>query len=124
MWLGLGHLCESASECEESIPEFLFQYTLKGFLWDQSRAAKGIMSCRSTFFFLRRVCSFDWKILEGSIKKRYQEVYLLGVYRQPQKIIEFKEVEFKKVGCYNAQVLQQGYAFFKFCTAAKALQMC
>lgn len=51
MWLGLGHLCESASECEESIPEFLFQYTLKGFLWDQSRAAEGIMSCRSTSFF-------------------------------------------------------------------------
>lgn len=56
--------------------------------------------------------------------KSYQEVYLIEVYRQFQKPIEFKKVEFKKVGCYNAQVLQQGYAFFKFCMTAKTLQMC
>lgn len=37
---------------------------------------------------------------------------------------EFKKVEFKKVGWYNAQVLQEGYAFFIFCMTAKTLQMC
>lgn len=56
--------------------------------------------------------------------KSYQELYLIEVYKQFQKPIEFKKVEFKKVGCYNAQVSQQGYAFFKFCMTAKTLQMC